>query len=303
MNNNEPVVLGKIKKGKTGKPIVVLIIFLFAGALIFFLPTIGAYFGDNNILTLIKEGKIIDFFINHDNYVDNKIVTTTTINKIDIDESKLINSKTILEYNNFTLSNFILKNDSITYKIITSNTINLDESNYYLILEKDSKKINTIKLTGTVNKELTNTFKFKENLKDTIEVKGYITTIKDKEYPEFTLSSDETGTSSLICIKDKDTYEYMFNNNLLIKIKQTYNYNNLNNEKYYKEYQGYTLLMDRINMNGGTSTLEETFDGFIFKTDIDLNTNQEKINYNYYSLNTKSNKVNFEMKAKGYDCR
>ena len=28
MNNNEPIVLGKIKRGKAGKPIVVLILFL-----------------------------------------------------------------------------------------------------------------------------------------------------------------------------------------------------------------------------------------------------------------------------------
>lgn len=302
MNNNEPLVLGKIKKGKTGKPLVVLIIFLFAGAIIFFLPSIGEYFSGYNIIDLIKNGEIIDFFINHENYADKNIAITTTTNKVVNEEEKIINSKTILEYNNFTLSDFILNKDSISYKITTSNTINLDDSNYYLILEKNNKKI-FIKLNGVVNKELTNDFKFVDPLGDTIEVKGYIKIMNDKEYPEFTLSSDETGTASLICKKDNDTYEYMFNNNLLVKIKETYIYKEENSEEYYNKYQGYALIMDKINVNGGISSLEETFVGFTFKTDIDLNKYQEKINNNYYSLNTKSNKINFEMKAKGYDCR
>ena len=125
--------------------------------------------------------------------------------------------------------------------------------------------------------------------------------MNDKEYPEFTLSSDETGTASLICKKDNDTYEYMFNNNLLVKIKETYIYNDENN--YFNEFEKFSNLSTQINSSGSISTIEETYDGFTFKTDIDLNKYQEKINNNYYSLNTKSNKINFEMKAKGYDCR
>ena len=300
MNNNEPLVLGKIKRGKTGKPLVVLIIFLFAGAIIFFLPSMAEYFSGYNIIDLIKNGEFINFFINHDNYVDKNVVVTTTTNKIIIEESKIINSKTVLEYNNFTLSNFILNRDNITYKITTSNTINFDESNYYLILEKDNKKI-YIKLSGEVNKELTSSFKFSNVLNDTIEVKGYIKPISDKEYPDFTLSSDETGTASLICKKDYDSYEYMFSNNSLVKVKQTYIYNDDNN--YFNIFEKFTNLSNKININGGISSIEETYDGFIFKTDIDLILYQEKINYNYYSLNTKSNKINFEMKAKGFDCR
>lgn len=302
MNNNEPLVLGKIKKGKTGRPLVVLIVFLFAGAIILFLPTMAEYFGDQNIITLFKEGKIIDFFINHDNYEYDKQVITTTTTKVDNNAPKLINTKTLIEFNNFTLSNFNLTENYITYKITTSNTINFDESNYYLILEKDDKELTTIKLTGVVNKELTNTFKFQTSLIDTIEVKGYVKTISNKEYPKLTLSTDETGNSSLICIKDNNTYEYMFNNNLLNKIKQNYTFKD-EGEDYYTEFETYTNLSNKINTNGGISTIIETYSGFTFTTEIDLNIYQEKINNNYYSLNTKSNKINFEMKAKGYDCK
>ena len=66
MNDNEPIVLGKVQKGKTGKPMVVVILFLFIGAILFFLPTISSYFGDYNVVDLIKNGQIVDLFINHD---------------------------------------------------------------------------------------------------------------------------------------------------------------------------------------------------------------------------------------------
>ena len=303
MNNNEPIVLGKIKKGKTGKPLVVLIVFIFIGILILFLPTISNYFGDNNILDLIKNGEVVDFFINHDNYVDKKQNKTTT-KRIEENTSKLINKKTILEYNNFNLSNFNITTKDISFKINTSNNINFDESNYYLILEKDNKKINTIKLIGEVNKSYDYNFTFINELNDTLEIKGYITILKDKDYPEFTLSSDETGTSSLFCEKDKNKYEYMFNNNLLYKVKEEFTYSdNGNSNEYFEYFEKFTNLSNEINNYGGISSVMETYSGFKFNTEIDLNTYNKSINNNYYSFNTTSKKINFEMKAKGYDCK
>ena len=59
MNNNEPIVLGTVKKGKTGKPLVVLLVFLIIGSILLFLPTIINYFGDYNVIDLITNGEII----------------------------------------------------------------------------------------------------------------------------------------------------------------------------------------------------------------------------------------------------
>ena len=69
MNNNEPIVLGKVKKSGSSKPILVIIIFLFIGSIILFIPTISNYFEDYNVIDLIKNGEIIDFIINHDSYI------------------------------------------------------------------------------------------------------------------------------------------------------------------------------------------------------------------------------------------
>jgi len=294
MNNNEPIVLGTIKRGKTGKPIVVLILFLIVGIFVLFLPNISSYFGDNSILELIKNGEIVDFFINHDNYIDKPVINNKTTVKVD--EHKLINNKTIIEFSNITLKDFNLTTKNISFNV--SSNASLEESNYYLILEKDNKDMEYIKLFNNEN-----SFNFLDELENTLDIKGYVKFIKENEYPSFTLSSDESGLSSLKCSKENLIYEYTFNKNLLTRVKETLNYNSTNLDQYYKEYQKYNNKVILINSNNGVATIEENLDGFIFINDLDLSNYTGTLEKNYYSLNTKSNKINFEMKAKGYDCK
>ncbi len=302
MNNNEPITLGKVKKGASGKPIIVVIIFLFIGAIILFLPTIINYFGEYNIIDLVKNGQIIDFIANHDSYINkNNNVSTPETNK---EEKIYINSKTVIKESDFTLSNFILTEDKISFKVNQEKSSNLDEQYYYLILKKDNEYLAYIRISNSISKENIIEYKFKNKLKSLLEIEGSIKKYNDNDYPEFTLSSDETGLASLNCNLDTDTYEYILENNKLIKIKQTLNYNdNGNNEDYLKEFEKYTTLTNKINTNNGSATITENYNGFIFTTDIDLKTYSEKINSNYYSLNTSSNKINFDMEAKGFDCK
>ena len=303
MNNNEPVVLGKVKKGSAGKPMVVVIVFLFIGSIILFLPTIINYFGDYSIIDLIKNGEIINFFTNHDDYV-NKPISNTSNKKEEVKiESVLLNSKATISKDNFTLNNFVLTKENINFNINTTRTINFDEQNYYLILTKNNNTLATIKLTETVTKNSKFTFEFNKSLQDTVEVKGEVKIIKENEYPSFTVSSDESGLGSLICVKDNYKIEYILNNNQLIKIRETYNYiDNGNQTEYLNEFEKYTKLVTEINNSNASSTIVENYSGFIFTTDIDLNTYNSQKN-NYYSLNTKTNKINYEMTAKGYDCK
>lgn len=305
MNNNEPVVLGKVKKGSAGKPLVVIIVFLFIGSIILFLPTIINYFGDYNIIDLIKNGEIINFFTNHDDFVKKSISSTSNKKEETKEESVLLNSKTTISKDNFTLTNFILTKENIIFDINTTTKINFDEQNYYLILTKNNNAFVNIKLTGTVTTNSKFTFEFNNALQDTVEIKGEIKIIKDNDYPSFTVSSDESGLGSLTCSKDNYKIEYILNNNQLIKIRETYNYtDNGNQTEYLSEFDKYTKLVTEIYNSKGNSTIVENYNGFIFTTDIDLNTYiSQNINYNYYSLNTKANKINYEMTAKGYDCK
>lgn len=303
MNNNEPIILGKVKKGSAGKPMVVIIIFLFIGSIILFLPTIINYFGDYSVIDLIKNGQIVDFFKNHSSYINKPIGTTYKDENKEISSTKnILNSKTTINSENFSLTNFILEKDSIKFDIKTDKTINFDEHNYYLLITKDNKTLSTIKLTGIVNQTSEFTFDFIKPLETTVELEGKVEKIT--EFPEFTLSSDESGLASLTCQKDNYKIEYILNNNQLIKIKETFNYlDNGNETEYLNLFEKYTKQTAEINNSNSTATITENYNGFIFTSDIDLNTyNSKNINYNYYSLNTKTNKINYEMIAKGYDC-
>jgi len=306
MNNNEPVVLGKVKKGKTGNPVIVIIVFLFIGAIVLFLPTIMNYFGDYNVIDLIKNGQIIDFFQNHDAYINksNTPITTTT-QKVEDDKEKLINNKTIIEYSNFTLTNFDLKKDSITFNIKTSNTIDFDKSNYYLVLSKNDKEISTLKIVGKVSNEDTFTLVFNKKIDSIVEVYGIVKEIKKEDFPNVTLHSDESGLATITCTNSNNKIEYTFQSSKLINIKDTFTYVDKNDGEYYTTFEEYNKKSIELNNIGAISNIAEYSTNFVMITDIDLNTYQYSNNKdnNYYSLNTDAKVINFEMEAKGFDCK
>lgn len=303
MNNNEPVILGKVKKGKTGKPLVVLILFLFIGSIVLFLPSIMGYFGDYNVIDLIKNGEIITFIQNHDSYVNGSKTTTTTVkNDGNTNNQVLINSKAVIKYNNFNLNNFNLKKDSISFDIVTSNNIDFDSSKYYLVLLKDDKEVNYIKLVGSINGTSSYNFKFNNKLDDILDYYGIVKEINVSEYPNFTLSSDESGLSNMICSLDNRSIEYMFQYNKLITIKDSVNVSRGND--YSKNYSKYSNLSKTMNSIGANAIVTENNNGFLYFVEINLNSYDYKNNKdsNYYSLNTLSKVVKFEMNSKGYDC-
>ena len=269
---------------------------LFMGSFILFLPTIINYFGDYNLIDLIKNGELIDFFKNHNSYINKQ--DDTIKNNITL-ENTSINTKTVLESNNITLNNFEITKTNIKFKINNEQNIDLDNNYYYLILKKDTTTI----YIRIENKNELN-FTFTTPLKDTLNISGNIKKYNDNDYPKFTLSSDETGLSSLICTKSLNNYEYIFDNNLLVRIKLNYTYNDTgNNSIYLSEFEKYTALQKQITLNGNTSNITENQTGFTFTADVNLNNQTNLVFDNYYKFNTKSNKVNFDMIAKGYDCK
>ena len=167
--NNEPITLGKIKKGGKTKPILIIIIFLFMGSFILFLPTIINYFGDYNLIDLIKNGELIDFFKNHNSYINKQDDTIKNNNTL---ENTSINTKTVLESNNITLNNFEITKTNIKFKINNEQNIDLDNNYYYLILKKDTTTI----YIRIENKNELN-FIFTTPLKDTLNISGNIKNI------------------------------------------------------------------------------------------------------------------------------
>lgn len=294
MNNNEPIILGKIKKSGASKPILIIIIFLIIGSIILFIPTISNYFGDYNIIDLIKNGEIIDFFKNHDSYI-NKINDNNN-KDVDINKINYINSKTVIKSNGFVLNNFNLTNDNITFNIVREN-IDLDKLQYYLVLKQNDKEIGVVRITNdsSIN------YSFKNKLNSLVDVVGNIKLYSDNDYPKYNLSSDESGLASLFCDKDNYSYEYIFDNSKLIQIKENYTYkDNGNNNLYLEEFDNYTKKVNLIVSNNGTSVIEENSGGFVFKSDINLKDYNGEVLYKY---NTSVNKVYFDNVAKGFDCK
>lgn len=297
MNNNEPVILGKIKKSGKNKPILIILIFLIIGSIVLFIPTISNYFGDYNVIDLIKNGEIINFFKNHNSYISNNNITKNE--KKDTNENNYINSKTKITTDNIELSSFKLTKDNISFNI-SSNDIDLAEKNYYLLLKQNNKEISIIKITrdNIIN------YSFKNKLESLVKIEGIIKEYKDNDFPDYVLSSDESGLASLICIKGNDELEYIFDNNKLIQIKEYYTYYDIGEKSIYlEEFNKYSNKTKEIINNNGNSSLEENINGFIFKTDIDLKKYTATTNGNYYSYETNVNKVNFDMNAKGFDCK
>ena len=307
MNNNEPITLGKVKKGGAGKPILVIIILLFIGSAIFLLPTVLNYFGDYSIIDLIKDGNIVDFIQNHDQYMNGNVslknenngeTTTQAVTK------SIINNKTTINENGFTLSDFNLTTDNITFKVTVTNPIDFDNENYYLILTKNDTILSTIKLVGNVSSSGNINFKFKNRLDTIVEIEGNVKKYNENDYPKYTLSSDESGLASFTCKLNNDSYEYIFDNNNLASIRQKYKYLDTGNtDEDFKEFEKYSKLSTKINNSGNESTITENNSGFIFTTNIKMSTYKDSINNNYYSYNTSSNKIKFDMDAKGYDCK
>ena len=230
MNNNEPIILGKVKKSGASKPILVIIIFLIVGSIILFIPTIANYFGDYNIVDLIKNGEIVNFFVNHDSYIKKSIVEDD--NKKEETKVNYINAKTTIKYNGFYLNNFNINNTSISFNVNKEN-IDLDIYRYYLILKQNNKELEIIKITNDNNI----TFTFNNELTSLVNIEGIIKEYKENDYPDYKLSSDESGLASMFCTKENDEYEFIFDNNKLTTIKENYNYiDNGNNTTYLKEY-------------------------------------------------------------------
>ena len=284
MNNNEPVILGKVKKGGTSKPIVIIILFLFIGGIIFLLPTILNYFGDYSIIELVKNGEIIDFIENHDNYMNGSVslknskIKTTTKESI---TTNYINNKTVINNNDFSLSDFKLTNENISFKVTVTKTINFDNDYYYLILSKNNNTLSIIKLTGNVTNSNIINYNFKKELDDIIEIEGKIKKYNDNDFPTFTLSSDESGLASLNCKLDSDSYEYLFDNNKLIKIKETYTYKDTgDNNEYLTMFNKYSKIANDIIKTDNESTITEDNNGFIYTANVDLSKYDKKINNN-----------------------
>ncbi len=297
--NNEPVVLGVLRKEKSSKPIFVFIVLTLIIGITFALPYVEDYIKNPDTFL----GKIYYSIITTEpNSNDNQIV--------DKNSKYILNDKTNIVNNNINLSNILLENNQITYHIkTTTNSVNLNNSNYYLeIYDSGDNLLERVKLTGiitTTNQE--KNYIFNElRINSATSYFGKINELKEDNYSEIILNTPDT----LTCNKEKNQYQYKFLNNQLININQDLIYDDISNINIYLNYyQKYNSIVKDINIiKNNSANIEETDSGFVFSADLDLNIfTKEKLgisdDINYYNLNTLAKIIKYDLELQGYECK
>lgn len=298
----EPVVLGTVKKGKTGKPILAIVIILLIAALVYFLPVVGSCFEDRSIIELITSGELINFIKNKNNS-SNTNTNVPSNNDIFV----LVGNNEEIDNGNLVISNIQIKDNVLSYDIKSKTaTYDATKEDLYLQIYVDKE---TLVYTKAIDEVFTiNVKTIKENVifykaSDTYYAK--LVNITSDDIEDITLSSDESGLASIICVKDNDTYEYIFQNKELIEMKRTYQYkyNSEALEDYQKALITYRDLMNEREKYLIETNISEDSIGFTYTENIKLETaDVSSLGNNYYPYKYAAKVILFKQEAKGFDC-
>lgn len=302
--SDEPIIIGTLRKEKSSKPIFVFIVLAIIIGITFALPYIEEYLTNPNTAL----GGIYSSIFGTPKVEDREDLPIIDNNL------HILNNKTTINFKTIIINNINLNNDTITYNIrTTSNTLNLDESNYYFeVYGSNDNLLERIKLTGELTPiEEERTFTFKTlKFNSGVNYFGKITELTNEDYEDIILNSDESGISSIICNDSNNKYEYIFDNYELKNIKHSFEYTYTNDiEIYLNMFQKHTLFTEIINnIKENSSTTEETNNGFIFTANLDLNTINKKDlkeadNHHYYNLNKLAKIIDYDMKVQGFICK
>lgn len=282
-NNQEPIVLGTVKKGRTGKPVIALIILVLIGTLIYFLPNIQ------------------DYFKEQDNVSNNSDVNTSE------DPFIKLESGSVLKNDNIIISNITIVDNVLSYSISSKTaTYDATKDNLYLQIYANKKEL---VYTQSLDEIYSITLKeVKENVNfynKSIDYYAILKNITTDDIEDINILSDESGLASITCKLNNDSYEYIFQNKELIEVKRNfqYNYDEKNIEEYQKLYKTYSdLAISRGKYNIETNLVEDYL-GFNYQERLDLaNVDVSELGSNYYSYKTLAKVIKFKQEAKGFDC-
>ena len=311
--NGESKVIYEYHEEKESNPIVVIGFFILLVAFILFLPTINKginkligkeiKFGGSNISTNIPpEEKPEDAYYKLDGNSVNAEIGPIRLNN-------LVTSYNDEEYKiNFTINNIsdevytFDKKYYMSFYSVDENKLSDPEykpSPIYraLIFSYDplaSKSVSNMSLT--INNQVykkANRFKLEE--------------INTGSYGDVRLDTIDGDYHVLTCRYYNDEMNYYFVNNLLVKVKETYNLDadELNYSKIKSEYEN---SYNRYNGTPGMVATFVTTDEY-FKminefnlADVEDKTLSDLHVYRYFKYNEAAKVINFEMAAMGYTC-
>lgn len=300
LKNVNAVVIGELRKDKIGRPILVAELFVIILIVMISLPFISSML-DNESSGLYK--------LLHGSP---KPVTPTPSNKSEYSDAKVkqpLNSGTSMKYDSLILKKFILSGNKINVTMSSYNGIlNLDEGEYYLNLYSSSDNLLAhIKLVGeydNTEKEVSLT-SYGLSFNSDMNYKGMVVEMKNADYPDVQMSTDESGVGSITCKMGNRSIEYIFKNNYLIGIKDNVTVK-VSDQATSDDYLNLKRIYDEKALNlGNVATNEEGVAGFVFSANMDLE--KYKVpstikDYEYYALDTEAKIVRYAETGKGFDC-
>jgi len=294
----KPQVIGYTykKKSNIGRVIFLFIVFILV---VFYINDISVFI--NNLLGKKTASTINNNKKNKDKFDKN--------DKDDKDKEVVYNIYSTdlqITEENFTLNNFNLINNVLSFDILnnTENNIDLKDKKYYIeiysqektLLERHKINIKAIASNAKISYEL--------NIKNNFY---YIVLIEKgvNDYPNVVLTKDDLGNSILTCIKERETIVYTFINDSLNKIEDTIEDNDTTRSDYYTSYTMYqNKATNYNNIEGVSATFNSTLNGYRVVFALDL----QKVNLNeleeiyYYGYKELPKVVKFEMEANGFSC-
>ena len=297
----KPQVIGHTykKKSNIGRFIFMLIVFIVA---IYYINDISVYI--NNLLGR-KSAETIQKIAD-----DNKEKRNNKNNKNNNVKTEVVfyelKDSLEIETNNLSLNNFAYENGMISFDANnnTNSSINLSSKKLFLetfnesktLLERIKLDINEINSSDKVSYsfDLKNDFKY-----FTIEEKSI------DDYPAYTLTYDESGSSSITCTKDVEKIVYNFKSDELVSINHYAEESDTSSQGYYTNlslYQNKSKIYD--NIEGIDATFTSNLAGYKMNIKIDLaNANLSLLDEKYYYAYKEIPKVvHFEMQTYGFTC-
>lgn len=301
--NMEAEVLGRLRKDKIGKPLLVIEIAALFALVFIALPIINNQLNDpNSTLSILINGAPPVVNVPKDN----------TEEFSDGGTAQALTASTKMKKFNIVMENFSLTEDSLKCNMYSYNgLLNLDEKEYYLeIYSSSDNLLAAIKLTGTFDATSTpvdlsiNGLNFNTGYK----YLGKIVEMNEELYPDVELSTDESGIGSFTCtLKEQRSITYTFKNNYLIKIDDQENVllADYSSQEYLNKKKDFDTKKSNL---GDIASVEENDTGFVFKATIDLEVPdyvvpESVLDYNYYKKDSLAKEINYALKGKGYDCK
>ena len=293
-----PTTIG-VYSNKTKNPITLLLLVAVFVSIAFFMPDIQSY-----VSKVLGKGDTNEVNNNNGGQTDPD-VDPDDDNDVQEEGQEYDVSVGTVETKNYTLSNISFSGN--TFKVVFTSKLSsgFDLSDYYLeFYSSEGTFVKRVKVSDDmISSTSSREFVF-NNIPNASKFAFVKKTVDD--YPQVSLNYNENLEANLVCRLDTTLYNYLFIDNQLSRITETFSYSKTNNSDFYEVGQEYQYLANTYNaIDGVTSTFTETLNDFYFTMNVDLSkTDISKINdKNVFANKTEPRVVKFIVESRGFSCQ